>query len=129
MFYYTLLQLALWWLMHVSVMFWMMQFPFHARQVKKDHHLKHIHITCVIVGLLVPLIPIIVTIAQDATSGNNDIGTIGFGLTRFPPILCNGINRNAVYYSFVLPSNLILIGGMTLLPAIFWIIHKVSLHI
>jgi len=121
-FYYGLFQLAVWWFLHVVSLFWKIRFPFHARSFETAHRLKYIHITMVIVGLVLPTLPIIVAF----TAGNSS--TRGFGLTRFPPILCTSLQRDSTFYSLVLPINLLIAIGVPLLIIIFWIIHKVHTH-
>ena len=121
-FYYGLFQLAVWWFLHVVSLFWKIRFPFHARSFETAHRLKYIHITMVIVGLVLPTLPVIVAF----TAGNPS--TRGFGLTRFPPILCTSLQRDSTFYSLVLPINLLIAIGVPLLIIIFWIIHKVHTH-
>ena len=41
-------------------LFWGIQFPFHARSFKEANHVKYIHIPMVIVGLVLPTLPVIV---------------------------------------------------------------------
>ena len=91
--FYGLFQLAVWWFCHVVSLFWGIQFPFHARSFKTTGRIKYIHITMVIVGLVLPTLPVIVTF----TAGNPS--TRGFGLTRFPPILCTSLQRDPTFYS------------------------------
>lgn len=129
-FYYVLIQFGIWWLVHVTAILWKIQFPFHAHQHKSTHCIRWIHVICVVLGLLIPLIPVIVTVVDSIMDSNNSssstqFGTLGFGVTRFPPVLCTGVDRSATYYSLVLPLNLILLTGITELAIIFWIIHKV----
>ena len=116
-FYYGLFQLAVWWFCHEISLFWGIRFPFHAKSFETAHRTKYIHITMVIVGLVLPALPVIVTFTTGDPSG--------FGLTRFPPILCTGMHRNATFYSLVLPINILMATGIPLLIIIFWIIHKV----
>ena len=115
MFYYGLFQLAVWWFCHEVSLFWKIKFPFHARSFETTHRIKYVHITMVIVGLVLPALPVIVTV----TIGN------GFGLTRFPPILCTGLEKDSTFYSLVLPIDILSAIGISLLIIIFWIIHKV----
>ena len=111
----------MWWFCHEVSLFWKIRFPFHARSFETTHRIKYVHITMVIVGLLLPALPVIVTFAA-ATRDSR-----GFGLIRFPPILCSGLESDATFYSFVLPINILLAIGIPLLIIIFWIIHKVIL--
>ena len=100
-------------------LFWKIRFPFHARSFETAHRIKYIHITMVIVGLVLPTLPVIVAF----TAGNPS--TRGFGLTRFPPILCTSLQSDPTFYSLVLPINIVLAIGVPLLIVLFWIIHKV----
>ena len=78
-------QVAVWWFCHEISIFWGICFPFHSRSFEKAHRTKYIHITMVIVGLVLPALPVIVTFTTGDPSG--------FGLTRFPTILCTGLQR------------------------------------
>ena len=93
------------------------------------HRIKYIHITCVVIGILVPFLPIIATMAQFA-HGKSSVdaakGGLGFGITRFPSILCTGTHGDTTFYSLILPIAILLMIGMTILILIFWLIHKVS---
>ena len=117
MLYYGLFQLAVWWFCHEVSLFWGICFPFHARSFQTAHRTKYVHITMVAVGLVLPALSVIVTFTTGDPSG--------FGLTRFPPILCTGLQRDSTFYSLVLPINILLATGIPLLIIIFWIIHKV----
>ena len=116
-FYYCLFQLAVWWFCHEISLFWKIRFPFHARSFETTHRIKYVHITMVIVGLVLPALPVIVTFTAGDPSG--------FGLTRFPPILCTGLQRDSTFYSLVLPIDILSAIGIPLLIIIFWIVHKV----
>ena len=135
---YTLLQLTLWWMFHTTALLWKIQFPFHARSFERAHRVKYIHVGCVVAGLTLPLVPIITSLVTFAVELKSDeirnsrgitfaSGGMGYGLTRFPPILCHGRNKNAVFYALALPINLIVIYGITVLIFLFYSIHKVSL--
>ena len=126
-FYYALLQLAIFWLSHVLVLFWVLQFPFHWRSFDK---VKYVHLICVVMGILVPFIPIIATMSQFAhgkSAAEAAKGGLGFGVTRFPSLLCSGRDEKTTFYALsVLPIILIIMVGMTILILVFRIIHKVS---
>ena len=51
---------------------------------------------------------------------------LGFGMTNFPPILCAGLDSNATFYSLILPINILIEIGMTLLVFTFWDVRRVS---
>ncbi len=115
-FYHVLLQLLLWWLFHVTMLFWNIRFPLHARVFEETHPstMKCIHIACVTLALLVPWIPVIAAFA-----------TGGFFNASFPPELCTGRNADATFYSLVVPLIIMMQIGVTMLIVIFWTLHKV----
>ena len=130
-FHYTMLQLVLWWVFHIMALFWKIQFPFHARRFESARRVPYLHFTAVVLALVLPAIPIIIAMIEYAVqdsknSSSSPAGKLGFGLIRFPPILCIGNDRDVTYYSLILPLNLIVIVGMALLVLVFWIIHKVG---
>lgn len=117
--YYFIFQMSVWWFCHVVSLFWGIQFPFHAKSFKTAHRLKYIHIPMVIVGLVLPTLPGIVA----STAGDPTVR--GFRIATFPPIRCGSLQKDIVIYSLVLPVNLIVVTGISLLIIIFWVIHKV----
>ncbi len=138
LFTYLLCQMSLWWLFHTSSLFWKVLFPFHSRSFEVSGRIKHIHISCAVIGIVLPFIPIITSMSKFAADvhgqANNESspgelflsGGLGFTFARFPALLCVGSNKNAVFYSLVLPIDLILAIGCTLLLIMFWSVHKVS---
>ena len=110
-------------------LFWKVKFPLQARSFQKDHRMKYIHITFVAIGILVPVIPVVATISQ-FTHGKSSAeavkGGFGFGITRFPPLMCTGKHGNTIFYSFTVPSVVMVMIGIALMASLFWIIHKVS---
>ena len=143
LFTYVLCQLALWWLFHTVSLFWKVIFPFHARSFDVSGKVKYIHIICVIVGILLPLLPIITSMAkfamdirkqnENSTSQiKNDLflsGGLGFRSSRFPAILCSGRDADVIFYSVVLPIDIILASGCTMLISLLLSVHRVSLLI
>ena len=109
-------------------------FPYHARSFQKSHKMKYIYIGSIIAGLLIPLVPIIASMADFALRVQSDpvlqnidaaSGGLGYGLVRFPPILCSPTNANIVYYGTVFPINITMMVGIAFLIIVFWRIHKV----
>ena len=97
-------------------LFWGIKFPLHAKALA--HRQKYFHLVMVLLGLTLPIIPVIATLASG-----------GFGLTRFPVILCTGKKGAATFYSLVLPIVILVQIGVSLLILIFWTILKVYLLI
>ena len=122
-FYYGLLQLLTWWICHVAVLFWKIKFPFRARSLDQSNRTKYIHIACILISLFLPLLPILVTIVNNLDEPR--LGTVGFTMTRFPPLLCTSIDSNATFYALVLPVIFIMDTGLALLIIMLWSIHKV----
>ena len=126
--HYGLFQLAMFWLCHIFALFWGLKFPFHARSFQKTHRTKYIHIAGVLIGLLVPLVPVAATMIQFShgkSSSEAVRGGLGFGIARIPPILCSGIDTDTTFYSLILPLSLLMMVGITFVALIFWIVHKV----
>ena len=136
---YCLLQVSIWWLFHTSALLWKVKFPFHARSFQKSGKVKYIHITCVWIGILIPLIPVIANMVGFAheVQSNPDLqernvtfasGGLGFVIIRFPPVLCYGYNGSLTFYASVLPIIIVLFIGLTELVFLLALIHKVSFN-
>ena len=126
--YYCIFQLAVLWFCHLVALFWKVRFPLQARSFQKANRMKYIHITCIAIGVLAPVIPVIATISQFSHGKSSDEavkGGLGFGVTRFPPLMCTGKHGNTIFYSFTVPSAIMLMIGIALIATLFWIIHKV----
>ena len=119
-FYYGIFQLGVWWFCHVVSLFWVIRFPFHFRSFKAAHRLKYVHIIMVVVGLVLPTLPVILPF----TTGDPNMR--GFGLTTFPPTNCDRLQGLLTFFSLPLPINLLLVTGIPLLIIVLWIVHKVK---
>ena len=108
--YYTVLQLALWAVFHVVVVFLAVVFPLYNRELDVSGKIKYIHITMVLLGLILPCVPVAVT-----------FGTGGFALrdTVFPPIICLGRDRGASVYSLSIVESILIATGISLLVIVF----------
>ena len=115
--YYTVLQLALWAVFLVVVVFLGVVFPIHMQQLHASGKIKYIHITMVLLGLIVPCVPVAVT-----------FGTGGFALrdTVFPPIICLGRDRGATVYSLTIAESILVATGISLLIIVFQKFIKVK---
>ena len=115
-FTYVYWQLTIWWLCHITAMFWGLRFPFQAHKFDVTGKTKYLHLTVVVLGLTLPWIPVIVAFA-----------TGGFVITRLPPgpVTCFGKSFTAFHYSLIFPAAIADATGLTLLLLIFWIIFKV----
>ena len=115
--YYTVLQLALWAVFHVAVVFLAVVFPLYNRELDVSGKIKYIHITMVLLGLILPCVPVAVTFGT---------GGFAFGDTRFPPIICFGRDRGATVYSLTIAESVLVATGISLLIAVFWKLIKVK---
>ena len=56
-------------------------------------------------------------------------GGLGFRYSRFPAILCTGTDRDVIFYSVVLPIDIMLASVCTMMITVLWSVHRVSLVI
>ena len=137
-FLYIILQIGIWWFLHIATFFWKITFPFHARSVAKSNRVKYIHIGCVIAGLVLPLVPIIAVMGDFALKLKNDkflksnnvtftSGGLGFTATAFPAAFCHPVNEESTFYVLLVPIIVLLAIGSVLLVLIIHQIHKVSI--
>ena len=99
----------------------------------KKRKKKYLHFGCCVLGLFVPVIPVIslvVGFVIQVNSSNDELsflsGGIGVSLTRFPPLPCFEKNRDFVFYSIIIPTDILLTAGITLTILVFWIVYSVS---
>ena len=138
---YVISQLPLWWLFHTAIIFWKVVFPFHARSFLISSKKKVVHTICLTIGILLPILPIIISITkfgvdlQDeyenstASFRNNLFLSRGMGYISAisPPLLCTGSDLEVIFYTIVLPIEVILAVGCTMMIIILWTLHRVSL--
>ena len=131
---YISLQLTLWWLFHTSALLWKVAFPFHARSFDNTGKTKYIHITCVLIGVVIPLIPVVAVMADfaqevqfhaDSQGAAFVSGGLGFKIAQFTPIVCLGYS-SSVFYTILLPIILIFFIGIPQLMILFILVHRVS---
>ena len=129
---YTFPSLALWWLMVTVTLFWKICFPLDLQIREAKKQTKYIHLGFSLVGLLVPLIPVIAVLAhfrvQNPSLSDFVSGGLGFNSVRSPPLACNTASVNLIFYTTILPITFILAVGLTLVLLIFWLIHRVSMY-
>ncbi len=125
---YRAVQFNTWWVLHVSSMFLSVVFPYRTRALRISKKLTYIHVACILVGLFLPAIPIIAAMSNYAVqskSGAMLAGRLGFGLRAFPPSLCSVIDADVAFYSIILPNNILVQIGVTMLILTIWYVHKV----
>ena len=92
----------------MTTLFWKIKFPFHAKQYEKRHI---IHVLVVLLAVVLPTIPIIVSFR-----------TGGFVISNHPPLVCD-----AAYYPLALPISIIIATGTSLLFLVLVAVIKVIL--
>ena len=132
---YSTLSAALWWFMLTAALFWKIWFPINARLWEKKKRIKYIHLGCICIGVFVPFIPLITLMSSFARRVSSDsslsfvAGGLGFASVRFPPLPCNGNDKQIIFYTHILPTDILLATGITFIILIFWLVHKVKIFI
>ena len=136
---YTKSQVLIWWLFHTANLFLEVKFPYHARNFKISSRKKYIHLTCFIAGILLPVVPIVIIMAdtavdlqkqneKSASHQRNNLFLLeglGFGHLTIPALFCASTNSNATFYSLLIMTDVIVACGCTMLIIVFWSIHKI----
>ena len=96
--------LGYWWLSLSIMIFWMVWFPTNARNAKVKGYTKYMHIAIVATCLALSMLPVAIA-----------LGTGGFVISSFPVYLSNCYPRNPAvfFYSFILPTCIVLPAGCT----------------
>ena len=108
---YTLIQLYILWLCHVSVIFVKTQFPFYSRGVESS---RIVHLTVVLLAVLLPCTPVIAAVS-----------TGGYLTALYPQVVCLPKNPDVAYYSIAVMINVIGATGGPLLIIAFMTTIKV----
>ena len=111
--WYSMMQFILLWIMHISFIFWKIYFPM-STILKNIRRTKYIHGICLIAAVLLPLISPMASHLKD-----------GFVIGSFPPFFCVGNNNAVSFYTLLLPLNILLGVGTSLLVLMFWRLHMV----
>lgn len=99
--------MALWWFFHIAILFWGVLRPLQYRKVCDSGKLKCIHLTMVITGVVLPLIPTLIC---------NWIG--GYGINLLAHYTCQPRSILAFRYSLYVPLNILDIVGIAFLVII-----------
>ena len=127
-FIYILFQIGCWWFFHMAAFFWKIRCPFHALMASKSNKIRYLHVGLVVTGLVVPLLPVIIIVADYATKLKTDEflrsenATFASGGLGF----CGWVNGEGVLFGFILPLCLLTATGTTLLIFIIRRLHQVS---
>lgn len=106
-FVYVAFQATMWWLFHTAILFWGVMHPMHYQVMKNSGRIKYIHSAMGVMGVTFPLIPVLIC---------NWIG--GFGINLLLQYSCFPRNRSALYYSFLVPLDIIIITSLSMLVII-----------
>ena len=124
---YSVLQVGVWWLCHAAAIFWKVRFPLRAKIFTSNKNDKYLHIISLLAGFLLPLVTIIVPIADAAVNSNtNDTTSNHYGYSRI--FVHNGcyVSSRAASLSLYLPISIIVSLTITLFILICFYIHKAS---
>ena len=127
--FYAILQINIWWVLHAVSLFASVAFPYRFRALKNSSKVTYVHIGCVIAGLIIPIIPVIAPMIDDAIKrgrGEAVIGTLGYIPANSPPLLSYGVDGDVVFFSSILPSIILVEIGVVILILTIWYIHKVN---
>ena len=114
-YHYGVIQIGLWTLFFTVGFFWGIFFPFHYQKFKLANRLKYIHATTILLGVILPIVPVAVQIITD-----------GYQLSEAPRrAICTGQNITATFFGFLLPFSVLSAIITSLLVLIFWKILKV----
>ena len=118
MYVYAVLLVTLLWLCHTSVFFWAVMWPMKYRSFTMLNRMKYIQATVLPVCLVLPILSVVGIQLSE-----------GYGLNIFTYYLCGGKNPNDVFYAVVMPLDVMLVIGTSLLIIIAWnIMNVVSLE-
>ena len=97
------------WLFHTATFLWGVVWPIHYNTIKTTDRIKYVHITVVSICFLLPLVSVI----GIGSSGGYSIGVLLYQR-------CGATNPTELFYGMVLPINLIIIIGVSLLLITVW---------
>lgn len=106
---YIKFAITLLWLSQSATFFWGVMWPWHYRVTKASGRIKYVHITVIAISFILPIISIV----SIQLSG-------GFGLFIPFPLLCSVNKPEDLFYRYIIPINLCIIIGTTLLVVTGW---------
>ena len=125
----------IWLVCHAMTLFWKVRFPFRARYFSLSKKDKYLHIASLLAGFLLPVIPIVASIADSAVrhDTNQDLNTtvplgptgLGFGRALHVGYsACYGTSAVAIQ-SIYIPLSIMVPSQATFIILVCYYIHKV----
>ena len=105
-FVYLVGQVELWWLFHTATLMWGVVWPLKYNYYK-EYYTKYIHAGALLLGLVLPAIPVLVAIWRK-----------GFRLSFLTHYDCILADVNIAFYGVVVPSDILLTAGVIMLIVI-----------
>ena len=102
------------WLFQAATFFWDVTWPYKYSVARSSHKIKYLHITAVVISLGIPLV---VTVAVHFSEG--------YGQSGLLTPRCGVLNAKDHFFAFILPINLIVIIGVSLLVLTVWKISDI----
>lgn len=124
---YIPLQFNIWWVTYILVLLWTVRNPFKVKRLSTEVLFKKIHISITIIGILLPIAPVIALVVYDVINPHV-YGTLGFGFAQTPPWFCVGLSSTSYFYFITLPNVILSLIGITGLAITIWTIHKVKIE-
>ena len=112
--FYVFSQISLWRMFHTLGLCWSIVFPFHYRRFKTEGRIKHIHVSTVVLGLVLPSIPALLPLID------------GYVIIPGQHHFCTGSNVTIIFFIVVFPVSILVATSTTMLVIIFWKIFKVN---
>ena len=117
LFHWSLVLLAVLWLLHLIHLFIKIVLPIWSRKLDRKQTKIILHVTEVGGAfVLCGLAPIVFVSVSE------------YSAVQFPPIYC-GASKPVIFYTICLPLCVILATGVILAIIMFWTLHKVSSYI
>ena len=97
------------WLFHMATFLWGVVWPIHYNTFRTSDRIKYVHIIVVLISFLLPLVSVI----GIGSSGGYSISVLMYQR-------CDTTNPTEFFYGMVLPINLMIITGVSLLIITVW---------
>ena len=130
--HYGIIQLSLWWIFHLLIIFWGIYFPFHYNRNKSNGRLKKVQIMLTLAGIFVPLLFVLAVVIEEAVSIRPQQNTsiisqdLGYSIFSYPPTFCTPSSFDSAFYFLLLPLILTFAAGGPLILLIIYQFINVS---